>query len=386
MTRAFILGHGVRYDGAEPTFVPQGRTISFYAEVDQRVLRVNGLAALSHGAIQPTQTLTGPSQVPNYALRAFGDAAIAEHLASISSASGGRPYFVGKDLEAPCYLCTQPDACPQTYPKHAGTCNGIFTLITEPDILSIACRSVEGAEDKQSTYELGGSLDLHHEMAAEARRLVDWLRTEPKAAIGYWETLTQASQSLLVHMNAELPAAIRAYYRGGGASTPAAVIQARQYLDDYGAGAFYAWVAAMPQNGPQRAMILADQMLGQAFRVGWHEAAPQSVDRATLIGHRVAALAESVAAYTGTEHDDTTGASQAYGALVADVHAYYPDLGVHPDATLHAACADVGSTLSAYGELPGEETLVSLHAAVTALITLAVALGGTGAIGPGGGL
>lgn len=385
MARAFILGHGVRYPDAEFTFVPTGRSIAFYAEVDQRVLRVNGLAALNHGAIPPTETLTGPCQVPNYALRAFGDTAIAEHLASISSVSGGRPYFVGIDLPSPSYLCTEPDVCPKTHPQHADTCKGIFSLVAEPEILSVACRSVEGAEDKQSTYELGGSRDLDHELRAEAGRVLAWLNADPTPAVAYWETLTQATQSMLIHANIELRDALRAHYRGAGAATPAALVQARQYLDSYGAGAFYAWVATMPEDGPQRAMILADHALAVAFQAGWTGAQGYALDGhdgqgygglPARIGQQVAVLAEAVAAYTGTELDDATAAAQAYGALRADVHAYYTSVGGDAATPLYSACAEVGSALSAYHELPGEEALENLHAAVTALATQAVGLGG----------
>ena len=126
MARAFILGHGASIPGREKTFVPAGKSISFYSEVNTNTLRANGLAALNAGGIPPVQTFKERSPVDNYELSAFEDEAIAQHLASESSLTGGKTYYIGLEtsfgttpLPSPLRLCTTPNACAGTKPALA---------------------------------------------------------------------------------------------------------------------------------------------------------------------------------------------------------------------------------------------------------------------------
>ena len=262
MARAFILSHGERTEGDWDTFVPEGRTLAFYSEFDEYTWRSAGLAAINAGDIEPVVTLNGGDVVSNYELGAFEDSAMAEHIASLSSRTGGKPYFIGSDLPDPLKLCTDAEACQETYPHHADDCQGLFALVAEDDIHTVSCRGVAG-EDGDTTYEVGGSGDLYDELSEESDRIKAWLGSDPEAAIAYWETLTEATRVQLTGIDVELEEQVQAYYDAGGASTPAALVQARQYLADAGEGSFYDWVAGMDHK--QQGMILGEDDLKAAY-------------------------------------------------------------------------------------------------------------------------
>jgi hypothetical protein len=66
MARAFYLGHGATVPGVGKTFVPAGKSISFYCNVDDNTLRANGLAALNAGDLPLVETSDAESEVDNY--------------------------------------------------------------------------------------------------------------------------------------------------------------------------------------------------------------------------------------------------------------------------------------------------------------------------------
>ncbi len=382
MSRAYLLSHGARVSSEPETFVPAGRKIAFYSEFDQNTLRENGLAALNSGSITPTETLVGPCAVPNYYHSKFEDEAIAQHLAVESSASGGVSYYVGSDLPDPSWLCTTPDACTATYPQHAGGCQGVFRLIAEEDIWSVACRGVWGDRNATTTMELGGTTELDQENEAEAKRILAWAQTDPDAAMAYWQSLNQATQALVASSWNPLKTFAQQYFAGGGTATPEAVLEARRYLEAYDEGTFYSWVSQMDENGRQRQLILADPDLAAAYQRGWGMVdprgalldgapAPQTVDPAAALGVQIdeqaTAIASAVASFTGSEQDDVASVSQAYGALMNDVQAYQNSAGsdrAGAAESLYNAGAEVGVALHAHAEQHDAESLAALVAAV----------------------
>jgi hypothetical protein len=266
MARAFILSHGERVPGRGDTFVPEGKSISFYSEYDENTLRSIGLAAVNAGDIQPAETFESGEDVPNYRLLQFEDSAIAEHLAMESSATGGKLYFVGTDLvPATVSLCTTPTACAGTRPQHAPGCRGVFSQIAEDEILSVSCRGVEG-EDGDNTRTMEGSTDFYDEYSAEAFRIVEWGKTDPDAAMEYYQSLTEATKAIL---KSKLPLAkfVDDYFAKGGSAAPAAVTEARNFVESHGDIAFVDYAEQF--DAQQRSMVLAEQDLLEACWPGY---------------------------------------------------------------------------------------------------------------------
>jgi hypothetical protein len=384
MARAFLLSHGARVGSAADTFVPAGRTIAFYSEFDETTLREYGLAALNHGDIQPTETLVGPCPVSNYYHSKFEDEAIAQHLAVESSATGGKSYYVGPDLPDPSWLCTTPAACKATHPQHAAGCQGVFKLIAEEEIWSVACRGLYGSATSKSTMKLAGSTDLDVENETEAKRILAWAQTDPDAAMAYWQSLSQASQVLIASSWNPLKNFAEQYFAGGGASTPEAVLEARRYLEAYGNGTFYSWVNEMDETGRQRQLIMGDADLAAAFQRGWAEVDPRgalfdgttattpdpTAQLSVRIDEQAIAIASAVAQFSGSEADDVDAVAQAFSAIMADLESYQRSVGderAPAAASLYAAGADVGSKLALHQEQHDADSLAQLVGAVEIL-------------------
>jgi hypothetical protein len=266
MARAFILSHGERDPGEGDTFVPEGKSISFYSEYDENTLRSIGLAAVNAGDIKPAETFEAGEPLPNYTLSQFEDSAIAQHLAMESSATGGKLYFVGTDLRpTPLPLCTTPDACARSRPRHAQGCRGAFAQIAEDEILSVSCRGVTG-EDGDNTRTMEGSTDFYDEYSEEAMRIAEWGKTDPDAAMAYFQSLPQATQAIL---KSKVPLAtfVDGYFAGGGEAIPAAVVDARNYVESHGDIAFVDYAEQF--DAQQRSMVLAEQDLLEAYWLGY---------------------------------------------------------------------------------------------------------------------
>jgi hypothetical protein len=266
MARAFILSHGERVPGGGTTFVPEGRTISFYSDYDENTERAIGLAAISAGDIKPAETFEAGDELSNYRLDAFADDEMAEHLAAQSSATGGRLYFVGRDLPTPTRLCTTPDACERTKPHHSRSCRGALRAIAEDEILSVSCRGKAG-DDSPSTRTMEGSTDFMDELQTESDRILVWARTDPDAAMAYWQSLSEATKVMLTGADVELDDYVKKYFGDGGAESPAAVIEARNFLETHGDIALVDYVEQF--DAKQRSMVLDEQDLLEAYWLGY---------------------------------------------------------------------------------------------------------------------
>jgi len=206
MARVWVLSHGARPGGLAETFVPTGKTVHYYAEFDENTLRITGLAALNAGDIKPTQSFGGGATISNYYLSAFEDSAIAEHLVSLSSRSGGELAILGGDLPAEMMLCTAPNQCTRTRPNHAWSCAGLFRRIQQDEIHLVACRGVLRVKDtdpkSNATVALGKdtseALQEYYKQNEEfAAQLLEMARTDPQGAIAYFNSLGQTVQAQL---------------------------------------------------------------------------------------------------------------------------------------------------------------------------------------------
>lgn len=375
MPRAYVLSHGARKGNYLDTFVPDGKSISFYSEFDENTLRVNGLAAFNAGDIKPTETLTGPCPVANYVHSTFEDDAIAQHIASQSSASGGKPYYVGSDLPDGIVLCTTPKVCVNTYPQHADGCAGIFKRVAEDEIYSVACRGLSGAQNP-ATRELDGSTDLLDDNQAEAKRILDWAKTDQDAAMAYWQSLTQATRVSLASSYVPLRTYAEQYFQGGGEAIPEAVLEARRYLEAYGEETFYEWVRTLDPASRQHQLIMADpefaeivnrmnrqQLLGDG---GGGQADPVAQLTARIDEESVA-IATAVSQFQGSEQDDIASVSMTFEALMGDVQQYQAsadEAHASSAASLYAAGAEVGVKLAMHQEQHEAESLAELTQAV----------------------
>ncbi len=385
MARAFILSHGARVSDYPETFVPQGKTISFYSEYDQNTLRSIGLAALNAGDVQPTQTYTAGQTIPNYLLSRFEDEAIAQHLASHSSATNAALYFAGMELPSPTVLCTTPKVCVTTKPLHAPGCQGAFSKIAEAEIFSVSCRGVRGQQN-QATREMEGSEEALTEWQTEAQRILTWAKTEPDAAMAYYQSLTDATKSILHSSNTNLKKFAEQYFAGGGNAVPEAVLQARRYLEAYGEPTFYDW--SKQWTTEQREVILAgeglmnawlkgkqvrDQEAWQAFQAeNPHAAADESAVLVTGLQDQSVAIAESVAQLQQipvAEHtdDELAQLETAVVTFMTDAQSVQSLAGSPRYAHLlqsaigvYDAGADAGVKLELHKEARDDESLLQL--------------------------
>jgi hypothetical protein len=288
MARAFILGHGTRVPGVDKTFVPAGKSISFYSNVDENTLRSNGLAALNAGDIPPVETFDAQNpEVDNYGLTRFEDSAIAEHMASESSLTGGKTYYIGLEtsfgttpLPSPVWLCTTPSDCARTKPNHAPSCKGLFALVPENELLSVTCRGVQLTQEERQqgkrnprTTRLGArkvdesghdtSEDFFSETSAEAKRLWQLSKTDPAGVIAHLESLSDPTRRDLFHNYTPLMTFAEEYYKKGGTGTPEAVLEARRALEALGEDSFADHVDTY--GAKQKEMVLADNALKAAY-------------------------------------------------------------------------------------------------------------------------
>jgi len=321
--------------------------------------------------------------VANYYHSRFEDEAIAEHLASESSASGGKSYYVGDDLPDPSWLCTTPQQCATTYPQHSNQCAGVFKKITEEEIFSVACRGVWGKKNA-ATQDLAGSTDLNDENEAEGARLLALKDTKPDEAMRYWASMTQATRMLIAATGSGY-AFQQWTEQYGGSSTPEAVLEARRYLEAYGEETFFDWVWAMDPAGRQRQMILHDDQLGAVFerqsraRLGLPEtpvAGPdQFIESARLVQQQVQTMATAVDQLTGSE-DDSNAISEIgelYGVIMAELQTAQALAGQIQDRLqcavgAESAGANLGPAIAVYGESPDEENLALLRSGTVNLL------------------
>ncbi len=105
MSRVFVASPGSHPTKTGQTFVPAGWKVIFYADVNEKELTSNGLAAVvtggGAGGRETFDASNGPVTIPNYALKGEDDRGMVQYLASVSSVTGGTLYFVGLPTDDP---------------------------------------------------------------------------------------------------------------------------------------------------------------------------------------------------------------------------------------------------------------------------------------------
>lgn len=246
MGRAYLMGHGSHTSGNGEAYLPKGYTISFFADLGKNVLQANGVAAISNGDLKPTQTYTGPCQVPNYHHSALGDREMV-HMLSAAKVDGTL-YFVGDGVVANgSSLCNTPEVCSKTdatrsavsaaalvlsrgealdgvakdhkvtverlekwvaladVEEHDVDCGGVLAVIQEKEIYSLACRGsgggMGGTGKVNVDRKLEGSTEYANAVQDEHIRLKNMLTSTKKddrdRAIKNWLSLPPERQAAL---------------------------------------------------------------------------------------------------------------------------------------------------------------------------------------------
>jgi hypothetical protein len=389
MARAFLLSHGARVPGSGNTFVPEGKSISFYSEYDENTLRSIGLAAVNAGDVTPVDTFTGPAEIPNYLLAKFEDNAIAQHLAAESSQTGGRMYFVGSDLPSPTRLCTSPSTCATTHPHHAQSCNGIFNKIAEEEIFSVSCRGVLG-ETGESTRTMEGDTEFVDENKKEGERILTWAQAEPEAAMEYWQSLTDITRVMIGSNYVPVRTFAENYFKGGGESTPAAVLEARRYLEAQGEDSFFDW--SQQWDTKRRGIIETDSDLrsllerltrarlglsggsggtgGTGGSGGSGGSGDEMAKQVETVKSQATNLTQAASGLSEDGGGDLSGLTTAFSTFMQDVQALQK-MAATAGATeveraavsLQEAGAEAGRKTAVFQESPGEESLAGVKSA-----------------------
>ncbi len=421
MARAFILGHGSRVPGREKTFVPTGKSISFYSEVDENTLRSNGLAALNAGDIPPVETFDAESEVDNYSLSRFEDFAIAQHMASESSLTGGTSYFIGMDnIPSPVPLCTTPEQCARSKPRHGMFCKGLFKLVPEDEILSVTCRGVRLTQEQREagirnpatrgwvrptlmTKATSAMRTSGTPISPRAERVLELSKTDEAAAIAVVESWSEPTRQMIYSNYVDLKTWVEEYYKKGGAASSEAVMEARRALEALGEESFADQVDKYAAK--QREMVLADPDLDAAYtRSSKSEIGGKSsmrerlglIERQKTIRQEAEAQIDSlqkqgaeigvaITNLTGTpsDHDPIAALSMAFGTFMGFVETIQKiaekeslKTVITRAATVHQDGADLGVALATYSEIQDNDNLTKLRTAMEKVLQSAATLTG----------
>lgn len=210
MSTVYLLSHGNYSQSDGETFVPSDRSVSFYCDEGEGTLAVVALAVV-YGNVPARQIYAGGATLPNYALSAFNEPDYEDDYRRVGAVRRlGRLCFVGIDLPSPVWLCSTPQVCGGLRSElaardepvhHHEDCAGIFGLVEETEILSVACRVPTGTPAGEVTYtwEMAGhDDDFAIDNVVEAERIVTWATTEPDAAMQYFLSLSETTRIMLM--------------------------------------------------------------------------------------------------------------------------------------------------------------------------------------------
>jgi hypothetical protein len=183
-----VMAHGGHDSNERKLKVPAGMQIDFYAEFDENMLFMNGLAVLARGdAGTPSQSYAAGDELPNYYYTALSDEQLGWYLQL--DRSGIPTWFVGNDLPDNTYLCTDYDDC-DAWGANDGSgnhsCDGVLGkahAAGEAHLAIFACRGAFAGPGTSSKtiHNADGTLDqdYYDEMRAEIDRI--WVL--PKAEL-----------------------------------------------------------------------------------------------------------------------------------------------------------------------------------------------------------
>ena len=199
-----LWGHGARTRGDEKTFVPDGVTIKWYAEVDRNMAATNGFFAIELGAIgafgAPTDQ-QGPGNGTEVKVYNYRVSPAPEDREGATLLNRGSPHvlrFVGEDVKDG-YLCNDVSGC-EANGSH--NCDGVFgqhTLVwgRDPQLILLVCRGLSGA---RMTMKFGSDRDDPLTYTADAidevaMRLIEQAATDPEGAEKVYDAFPPKSKA-----------------------------------------------------------------------------------------------------------------------------------------------------------------------------------------------
>jgi hypothetical protein len=182
-----VWGHGSRSRGAEKTFVPDGTTIKWYADLDQNLLTRNGFLALSSGDFGAPTDSQGPGsgtsvEVFNYEV--FEDLAKRDQVAILHRGDSDLK-FVGAEVpQGP--LCSTPAECRKAG-KH--DCGGLLGTVHDTEIVILVCRGLPGGNTATAAFGSDPvTKDIDEDFQRWFQTWVTALQTDPDSAMREFET------------------------------------------------------------------------------------------------------------------------------------------------------------------------------------------------------
>lgn len=386
-----FVGHGGRQEGNDIP-VPPGVTVKFFVDFDMNMSPINVETVLSRREFgSPNQEYVRgggdvPALVPNYSLSPLKSEELQADLSSAMTLDG----VIWTEVRTK--LCLTPEVCA---PLPAHTCDGILGQAAragEVEVVFLACRGVIGRGDPMSS-RLGAPGEDDESVQPE---LLEWARDflaraalDQGAAATEWDSLPEATRAMLMNLRS-----VRAWSENRertAPSEPAALLEARRYLESHGDVALADW--ADQWDDTQWRVIGSDPAIREAYERGRREreALRHAAEREELLGDRVggsgdelavaaarakeqaAAFASAVALLTGTDDDAeaVAGLGGLYGTLMEQV-VLVQGLGeargrtdvLSAAANSYNAGASAGQALAVYGEGPDADNLAELATAV----------------------
>ncbi len=198
-----LWGHGERDRGEEKTFVPQGVTVKWYANVDETLVTKNGFLAVETGEFGTPTDQMGPGDATKVEIYNYwvGEDLIKRDLVSLLNE--GSPHdlkFVGADVDTDAHLCNDVVGC---LANGSHKCDGVFGKSTtlwrkDPDLVILVCRSLKDANSK-STGKFGSDdksvlSDFNEDINDILRKLMVQVLTDPEGVEKIYDNFPQKSQ------------------------------------------------------------------------------------------------------------------------------------------------------------------------------------------------
>jgi hypothetical protein len=200
-----VMAHGGRDPKLKELKVPAGMTIDYYAEFDENMFFVNGLAVLARGdAGTPTQSYSAGDPMPNYFYQALNSDQLGWYLQL--DRSGIPAWFVGNDLPDNTYLCSDYEDC-HAWGANDGSgyhsCDGVLGkahAAGETHLAIFACRGNMAQATRPGSRGIrseDGTNDTSHmdEMQSEVQKFAALGRPEQEAA---WNSWPEGTRTLLM--------------------------------------------------------------------------------------------------------------------------------------------------------------------------------------------
>ena len=199
-----LWGHGERDRGEEKTFVPQGVTVKWWAEIDHDMLTNNGFAAIETGAFSTPTDQMGPgdeTKIQIYNYRVFADPRRQEEMSLVSLLhKDGRHAlkFVGVDVDDG-HLCNDVAGCIE---RGSHTCDGVLGKATvewrDPELVLLHCRGIAG-KPLTPTVKFGRNegdplSDLSEDLTMAVDNLISQVLADPEAAEKEYDSFPDRSK------------------------------------------------------------------------------------------------------------------------------------------------------------------------------------------------